>query len=215
MRLALILVGCAGARPLAPLAKGQVAIDGALPSVIVEDEPPIRIPNPTIGLRYGVTEDVEARVTLHPVHLFLRHRPILGLGAGGIWHVAPADGLAPALHFTADLTLFAPLAGPRGDDEPSAILIADAAVIAHWEPLGWLYPYAIFGVAAKTTNDAPIASIFAGLQIWPKGIVAFSVEGGWFAFSIDADELTVPIVSPGWGTLYVGGAASFRIGARR
>lgn len=192
-----------------------MALEAALPSVVAEIDVPIQVPSPTIGARYGVATDVEARLTLHPLHLFLEHRKILGLGAGGIWHVSPAKGWVPGLHFTADLTVFAPITGDGAPDDPPLLLVADSAVIAHWEPLDWLYPYVLFSAAAKSTNDGPLTSLYAGFQLWPRGLLEISLEVGWFAFSVDADELTVPVLSPGRGVLYLGGAAAFRFGGAR
>ncbi len=202
---------CATARPLVPLGEGQVAIDGAAPSVVFASSPPIRVPSPTIGVRYGVTDTSEVRLTFHPLHLFLEHRPILGLGGGGIFHLSPADGWVPALHFTADLTLFVPLKGGGG---PAAIAIGDAAVLVHWEPWRWLFPYLAFDAAAASHQREPITSLYAGLQLWPRGILEFSLELGWFAFSIPRDELTLPLVGPARGVWYVGSAISLRLGRR-
>jgi hypothetical protein len=203
--------GCATARPLAPLREGQLAIDGALPSVWFDSDPPLRIPSPTIGVRYGVTDSTELRFTLHPLHLFLEHRKILGAGGGGIFHLSPASGWIPALHFTADLTLFVPLEGGGG---PGAIAIGDAAVLVHWEPVSWLFPYLVFDAAAATHQNTPITSLYAGLQIWPHGIAEFSLELGWFAFSVDRDRITSSLVGSGRGLLYAGGAVAIRLGKR-
>lgn len=210
----LLLTSCATSRPLVPLDQGEVALEASAPSVLAELDFPIQVPSPTIGARYGVGRGIEARVTLHPLHLFLEHRRILGVGAGGIWHVSGADGLVPALHFTTDLTLFAPLTGEGDPDDPPLILFGDTAVIAHWEPLDWLYPYVLFGAAARSTNDGPITSLYAGVQLWPRRTVEVSLEIGWFAFSVDRDEITAPLISPGRGVLYVGGAVAFRIGGK-
>lgn len=200
---------CATARPLVPLKEGEVAIDLAFPSALFASDPPLVVPSPTIGARYGVTNSAEARLTLHPVHLFLEHRPILGIGGGGIFHVSAADGFVPALHFTADLTLFAPLEGGGG---PGAIVAGDAAVLAHWEPVAWLHPYLIFDAAAASHQDGPITSLYAGVQLRPRPWVELSLELGWFAFSVDAREITVPLIGPARGVLYLGGALAFRIG---
>jgi hypothetical protein len=134
------------------------------------------------------------------------------VGTGAIFHLSQADGWIPALHFTADLTLFAPLEGGEG---PAAIVAGDAAVIAHWEPLPWLFPYVLLDAAAASHQDLPITSIYAGVQLWPRCLVEVSGEVGWFAFSVEGDEITVPLIGPGRGLLYVGLALSVRLGEQR
>jgi hypothetical protein len=204
----LFLCGCATARPLVPLDEGQFRIDLAFPSAI-NATPFFPVSSPTIGVRAGVSKGAELRATLHPIHLFLEHRPILGIGTGAIFHLTPADGWIPALHFTGDLTMFAPLASGEG---PDVSIAGDAAVIAHWEPLSWLYPYLLLGTAVASHQSEPITSIYAGAQLWPRGAVEVSLEAGWFAFSVDADEITQPLVGPSRGVLYLGGALSVRLG---
>jgi hypothetical protein len=207
----LLLASCSTARPLAPLRQGQVALEGSLPSVWFESDPPLRIPSPTIGARVGVSEKVEVRATFHPVHLFLEHRKILGLGGGGIFHVSPADGFIPALHFTSDLTLFVPLEGGGG---PKAIAVGNLAVLAHWEPVSWLFPYLVFDAGAASNQNTAITSILAGLQVWPHGFMEVSFELGWFAFSVDRDAITSSLIGSGHGLFYVGTAIAFRLGKR-
>jgi hypothetical protein len=111
-----------------PLREGQFAIDAAAPSVFYQADPPIMVPSPTLGVRAGVSKGAELRVTLHPMHLFLEHRSIFGVGTGAIFHLSPAECWIPALHFTADLTMFAPLEKGSG---PNVIVVGDAAVIVH------------------------------------------------------------------------------------
>jgi hypothetical protein len=72
----------------------------------------------------------------------------------------------------------------------------------------------VLGAAAASHQRLPITSIYAGLQFWPRGVVEFSPEIGCFAFSVDADDLTLPLIGPGRGVFYVGGALSIRLGKR-
>jgi hypothetical protein len=205
-----ILGGCAIARPLVPLKEGELRAELALPAALNE-APFFPVGSPVIGLRAGVSRGAELRVTFQPVHLFLEHRPILGIGTGAIFHLSPAEAWIPAVHFTSDLTMFAPVGGGRG---PEAIIAGDAAVIAHWEPLSWLFPYVLFGAAAASHQSQPLTSLYAGLQLWPGGVVECSLEAGWFAFSVDGDEITQPLIGPSRGVLYLGGALAVRLGSR-
>ncbi|MCK5687733.1 hypothetical protein KAI87_00620 [Myxococcota bacterium] len=206
----LLLSSCGLSRPLRPLKSGAVAAEFSIPAVLVaNDEFGFPVGDLVVGGRYGLSEDQELRLRIHPMPLLVAG--VVVLEAGGVWHVQKADGYIPALHIAADLSMMThPSSWGQSSSEKFRGALAAKAIL-HFEPLDWLWPYIVYDQAIIFEGLKPVPSLMVGVQFLTQESMEFSVEGGVSGFTERADLYTQPYVSPGdYGVWYLGFGFTWR-----
>lgn len=210
LALVLAVAGCSAARPLRPLPPATYAAEVSVPGVWLRGEQTFPVGAPALGLRRGFAHDLEVAVRWYPVLLPAR---IVGLEGGVAWHARPADGWIPALHLGTELsTLAAP--AHLGDGLGHALRGAwTAEVTVHWEPLPWLWPYAVQQEAVILADGQVLASAFGGVQLRLSERWDLSLESGVAGLNVHGRDYTQPYLGvAGRGALWMSWCVAYRFG---
>ena len=204
------VLGCSTTRPLAPLVVGEWAVEASHPGAWIEtDGATFPVGSLVVGARYGVEENLEGRLALHIPPLALG---VVGIDGGGTWHATTARALMPALHLNAELNLFSELSN-WGEGISEALRGAGRlSGMAHWEPLGWLWPYVVWDHALVFADGQYVGSALAGFQFRPHARLEISLETGWAAYNIETAQMTQPYVGiASRGALWLGFGVAWRL----
>lgn len=202
-------VACNTARPLRPLAQGAFGLDLSLPATFLRTSAAtFPVGNLVLGGRYGVRDDIEVSLHLHPATLVTG---TLTFEIGATWHIWPTNSGLPALHLGSHVLVATnfPSWGQGAEDAVRGVF--ELEVVAHWEPLQWFWPYIVLEDAIVLADGTVVASAIVGLQSWITQVVAISVEAGIAGFGLRSSDITATYVGiGGHGGLWIGLALSCR-----
>jgi len=207
---AVMLVGCATARPLRPLEPGTAAAEVAVPGVLVRTDT-YRMPVGValVGARYGLTEDVELRARLHAMTLV---KGIVGVEGGGVVHALAPRGWVPGLHVTGDLIALTSPAHWGGSVGHSVRGAVSVGLLADVEVVRWLRPYVGLEQTVVLYDGEYVASALAGVQLC-LGRFELSLETGLAGLNHASRDYTEPYVGLGGrGAVWLSWGLAYRFG---
>lgn len=201
-----LLSGCAATRALAPLDKGQVALNASLGGPFVEvNGGPLPLPITSLGASYGLDGKTNLHGALYPTQLALFG--VFGLDLGASRELVTPHKGRPRL--MADLTLYT-FGGNRAQGEPRGGIrfFPDISLVASW-PLGKHFvPYVgtdQFFQFFPTPHWAP--SLLVGAELRAGKRLGIQLEGKWIEPWGDTDPLV-----PHWYGAGTYGAFSAQLG---
>ncbi|GEM_PF-3021149 len=201
--------GCATARPLVPLDKGEVAWELSTPGTWLGSGN-VRFPatDIVVGARYGTSETTEAALRLHGAPLPFG---VIGLEAAGIYHGHAASGWRPGWHVQANGGLL--VKASRLLERPANAVRGGvgATVLIHSEPVRWLRPYLVIENNVVIVDMSWVPSAMIGVQVDAGPRVQLSFEIGAAALNKSFLHWTQPYEQswPG-GVLWTGFGITMR-----
>lgn len=208
---AVLSLACSAARPLKPLTPGSAAVEVSVPGLWIRNEQTFPVGMPVLGVRYGVSESVEAALRWYAP---LAVAGISGGEVGGVWHVRPsAAGWLPGLHATGELSV---LAAPSQLRQGLGHGVRGAAAvdgIAHWEPWPRLWPYVAVQYGLVLASGRSIGSGYAGVQVRVTDRWDVSLETGLIGATEQTRDYSQPYLGIGGrGALWMSWCAAYRFG---
>ncbi len=191
--------GCATTHLLEPVGKNNLRVNTTFGGPILRSPGPTPAPLLAVNAAYGVEDDVDIHVGLHPLAAAFRSgpdaSPLLGMNAGAAWH--PLARAPRALTVGADVYAF----GNRAD----AVVFTDAWIGGAGRPTSWLllgggvHNLLRVGSSDAEINQRPFwtPTLFGLAEFTPSRRFSIDLELRWYAFSQNATLATVNWLATG------------------
>ncbi len=204
------LAACATTHTLEPVGKNRLRMNASLGGPVLNlGGAPIPLPIATVNAAYGVEDDVDVHVGLHPVALAFNPGegsvPLLGMNGGVTWH--PLQRFRNALAIGGELYGFA--------NRRDAVVFGNAWIGGAGRPTRWLllgggiHNLLRVGVTSPEfdTRTFWTPTVFLLARFNPTERIGIDIEPRWYAFSQNTAILT-----PNWVSLGGIGAVGVTVG---
>jgi hypothetical protein len=191
--------GCATTHLLQPVGKNNLRLNASLGGPILRSPGPTPVPLVSVNAAYGVEDDVDIHLGLHPVAAAFRpsaeSSPLLGMNAGAAWH--PIARARHALTLGGEVYGFA--------NRSDAVVYANAWIGGAGRPTPWLllgggvHNLLRVGSSEPEIEQRPFwtPTLFGLAEFSPSKRFSIDLEVRWYAFSQNGTLATVNWLSTG------------------
>jgi hypothetical protein len=204
--------GCATSHLLQPVGKDHLRVNASVGGPILRRPLPIPTPIVTVDVAYGLEEDIDLHASVQPLSMAFSggggSTAILSMTAGAVWH--PIRNVRHALAIGGSLQGMA--------NRRDAVVFADAWVGGAGRPTRWLllgggvHNLLRIGSSDRELDARPFwaPTLFGLAQFSPSTRFSIDLELRWYAFTQNADLVTVDWLSLG-GLGVIGAMLGFNV----